>query len=362
MDLNNHFRVGVDRDTTWKALTDLERIAPLLPGAQLQEVEGDEYRGIVKVKVGPIQAQYKGTATLLETDESAGKMVMKASGRDTRGQGNASAVITVTMTADGTGTKVTTSTALTISGKVAQFGRGVLADVSGKLIGQFVANLEKDLSDGDKPAAAPEEINDGTGQSAQATMGDMADMADMGEMDRADTNGSTTPSSPAPSSGARRIDSPEPEPVDLFDAAGHTMIRRAAPVVGVVAIVVAIVLLRRRRRTSRSARAAAKVTSTLRDVRSHVPSVSLPDHAAVVKAGRRAGKRAARQGRQAAGAGRQAAAAGRQAAEAGRQAAAEASRHAAEQVSQGARGASRRGRKAAIKAAARIQKQAVTVF
>lgn len=357
MDLNNDFRVGVDRDTAWKALTDLERIAPLLPGAQLQEVEGDEYRGVVKVKVGPIQAQYKGTATLLETDESAGKMVMKASGRDTRGQGNASAVITVTMTADGTGTKVTTSTALTISGKVAQFGRGVLADVSGKLIGQFVANLEKDLSDGDKPAAAPEEINDGTGQSAQTTMGDMADMADMGEMDKmdkADTNGSTTPSTAAPS-GTRRIDSPEPEPVDLFDAAGHTVIRRAAPVVGVAVIVVAIVLLRRRRRTTRSARAAAKVTSTLRDVRSHVPSVSLPDHTAVVKAGRRAGKKAARQGRQAAGAGRQAAVAGRQAA-------AEASRHAAEQVSQGARGASRRGRKAAVKAAARVQKQAVTVF
>ena len=157
MELNNDFRVGVDRDTTWQVLTDLERIAPLLPGAQLQEVEGDEYRGIVKVKVGPIQAQYKGTATLVETDQSAGKMVMKASGRDTRGQGNASATITLTMTADGSGTKVTANTDLTISGKVAQFGRGVLADVSSKLIGQFVDNLEADLNAGDqgsKPSKA----------------------------------------------------------------------------------------------------------------------------------------------------------------------------------------------------------------
>src|SRR5271156_3848091 len=105
MELTNDFEVDVPVPEAWKVLTDLERIAPLLPGAQLQEVEGDEYRGVVKVKVGPITAQYKGTATFVEQDESAGHMVLKATGRDTRGQGNASATITVTMVPDGGGTQ-----------------------------------------------------------------------------------------------------------------------------------------------------------------------------------------------------------------------------------------------------------------
>ena len=146
MELTNDFRVGVSVPEAWKVLTDVERIAPLLPGAQLQEVDGDEYRGIVKVKVGPITAQYKGQATFVERDEAAGRVALKASGRETRGQGNASAIITATMTPDGDGTKVSVITDLTITGKVAQFGRGVLADVSAKLIGQFVDALEADLA------------------------------------------------------------------------------------------------------------------------------------------------------------------------------------------------------------------------
>src|ERR1700756_2965050 len=113
MELTHEFRVGVSVPETWKVLTDVERIAPMLPGAQLQEVEGDEYRGVVKVKVGPITAQYKGMATFMEREESAGRVVLKASGRDTRGQGNASATITVNMSPEGEGTKVTVVTDLT---------------------------------------------------------------------------------------------------------------------------------------------------------------------------------------------------------------------------------------------------------
>src|SRR5579871_5299375 len=98
MELNNEFRVGVSVPDAWKVLTDVERIAPMLPGAQLQEVEGDEYRGIVKVKVGPITAQYKGKAHFVEQDQAAGRAVLRAEGRDTRGQGNANATITATLT------------------------------------------------------------------------------------------------------------------------------------------------------------------------------------------------------------------------------------------------------------------------
>src|SRR3954468_7063547 len=138
MEINDSFRVDLPVEETWRVLMDIERIAPCMPGAQLQEVAGDEYRGVVKVKVGPITAQYKGAASFTELDEANHKAVLKAEGRETRGQGNASATITATLVPDGDGTKVSVVTDLTITGKVAQFGRGVMADVSAKLLNQFV--------------------------------------------------------------------------------------------------------------------------------------------------------------------------------------------------------------------------------
>src|SRR6266516_5342108 len=152
MKLENEFRVDVPVEEAWRVLLDVERIAPCMPGAQLQEVEGDEYRGNVKVKVGPITAQYKGAARIIEADESARRVVIKAEGRDTRGQGNASATVTATLVADGGGTDVSIDTDLNVTGKVAQFGRGVMADVSSKLLGQFAENLQRDVLTGG-PAA-----------------------------------------------------------------------------------------------------------------------------------------------------------------------------------------------------------------
>lgn len=228
MELTNEFQVGVPVSEAWKVLTDVERIAPLLPGAQLQEVEGDEHRGVVKVKVGPITAQYKGSATFVERDEAAGRVVLRASGRDTRGQGNASATISVTMTPEGDGTRVKVVTDLTVTGKVAQFGRGVMADVSSKLIGQFVQALEADLAkgsgEGATGGAAPEE----TTATAQAA----------GE-----------PGTSAPQAGPRRVDSPEPAPVDLIEAAGGSVLRRAAPALAGAAAVSALLWLLLRRRS-----------------------------------------------------------------------------------------------------------------
>jgi carbon monoxide dehydrogenase subunit G len=301
-------------------LSDVERIAPLLPGAQLQEVEGDDYRGIVKVKVGPITAQYKGTATFIELDETAGRMVLKATGRDTRGQGNASAMVTVTMSPDGDGTKVNVSTDLTITGKVAQFGRGVLADVSGKLIGQFVDALEADLEAGgtgtvataeaivDAAAgdvAAEETATDGavvSGDAAGATPGDeaAADEAAAPLIDAEDTPSVTpladTVTVSAPSAGPRKIHSPEPEPVDLLDAAGGTVAKRLLPLLGgAAAVVVLVVALRRRsRRTKLSSLRAALPdrgdVPSIDQLRRHLPD--LPDLPAAQELGRRAAKRA----------------------------------------------------------------------
>ncbi len=130
MKLENEFRVDVPVEEAWRVLLDVERIAPCMPGAQLQEVEGDEYRGIVKVKVGPITAQYKGVARITESDDANHRAVIRAEGRDTRGQGNASATATAVLQSDGDGTRVSIDSDVTITGKVAQFGRGVIADVS----------------------------------------------------------------------------------------------------------------------------------------------------------------------------------------------------------------------------------------
>jgi carbon monoxide dehydrogenase subunit G len=157
--IEDQFRVDVPIEEAWRVLLDVERIAPCMPGAQLQEIEGDEYRGIVKVKVGPISAQYKGAARIIEADEAARRIVLKGEGRDTRGQGNASATVTVLLAADGAGTQVSVDTDLNVTGKVAQFGRGVMADVSSKLLGQFVACLESNVLAGDGAgpgSAAPE--------------------------------------------------------------------------------------------------------------------------------------------------------------------------------------------------------------
>src|SRR5439155_1686206 len=129
-------------DAVVVGLGDQPRIPPCMPGAELQEVEGEEYRGAVRVKVGPITAQYKGKATFQERDDAGHKAVLRAEGRETRGQGNASATITATLASDGDGTRVSVVTDLTVTGRVAQFGRGVLADVSAKLLDQFVDCLE----------------------------------------------------------------------------------------------------------------------------------------------------------------------------------------------------------------------------
>ena len=200
MDLNHQFTVAVPVEDAWRILTDVERIAPCLPGAQLQEIEGDTYRGIVKVKVGPIQAQFKGQANFIERDDVAHKVVLKGEGRDTTGKGNASAIITAEMTAvDASNTAVTVNTDLSVTGKVAQFGRGAMADISDKLLAQFVVNLNALIAE--QPATAAPAV------------------------------------APEPTEGVRTIESAEVAPLNLLSAAGSPILKRAIPIVVVVVAV-----------------------------------------------------------------------------------------------------------------------------
>jgi carbon monoxide dehydrogenase subunit G len=247
MELTNDFRVALPVERAWAVLTDVERIAPCLPGAQLQEVEGDEYRGVVKVKVGPITAQYKGKATFVSQDAETHVAVLRAEGRETRGQGNANATITATLTPDDGGTAVSVVTDLTVTGRVAQFGRGVLADVSARLLDQFVDNLEKTVLVDEPVEAVAVELEDpidavspDPGDPALPVEPELADDAPSAPTPAPDapivTPVPAAATSPKPG-GVRRIDSPEPEPVDLLGAAGSPVARRVGPVLGVIAIV-----------------------------------------------------------------------------------------------------------------------------
>lgn len=213
MELNHHFTVNVPVDEAWKILTNVELIAPCLPGAQLQEVEGDTYRGVVKVKVGPIQAQFKGQASFLERNDVDHKAVLKGEGRDTGGKGNASALITAQLTSiTATSTKVEVNTDLAVTGKVAQFGRGAMADISDKLLAQFSQNLNTLISEIPSDTAA---------ESAAVEVVEP-----------------TTSAEPV----VRKIDSPEAVPLNLLDAAGSTMLKRALPVVAGIAVLIIVLI------------------------------------------------------------------------------------------------------------------------
>ena len=223
MDLNHEFTVAVPVEDAWRILTDVERIAPCLPGAQLQEIEGDTYRGIVKVKVGPIQAQFKGQANFIERDDVAYRVVLKGEGRDTTGKGNASAIITAELTsldANSTGVKVLTD--LSVTGKVAQFGRGAMADISDKLLAQFVVNLNTLIATDDAPASTSVDTSQST----------------------ATDESPTETTAVATDSGVRKIDAPEAEALDLLSVSGGILIKRALPVVAVIAAVVIWLLVK----------------------------------------------------------------------------------------------------------------------
>jgi len=207
MDLNHSITVNQSIAETWKILTDLERIAPCLPGAQLQEVEGDVYKGVVKIKVGPIVAQFKGEAQFAERDDANYTATLKASGRDTGGKGNASATITATLTSvTESSTVCNVVTDLAITGKVAQFGRGAMADISEKLIAQFAENLNT-LIDTEGATAASTNVATEAPKASESTSDASGDLPKV-----------------------RKIEGPAAEPLNLQDVAGGAMMKRILPV------------------------------------------------------------------------------------------------------------------------------------
>jgi uncharacterized protein len=219
--LDNSFILNLPPEEAWTLLNDVERIAPCVPGARLTEVAGDDYTGTVKVKLGPITAEYKGTATITARDAANKRLTLTGKGRDVRGQGTAGADLVMTVAGEGAGSRVNISTELQVSGKIAQLGKGVMQDVSARLVDQFVENLQ-----GLTPEAVVAPV---TAVAAAAPAAAIA----------------AVEPAPAPVSNApRQISSPEAAPVDLVQLGGGALFSRDRLVgVWMVAVLVLLVVL-----------------------------------------------------------------------------------------------------------------------
>jgi carbon monoxide dehydrogenase subunit G len=205
MKIANQFTVSAPIEQAWDVLCDLEQVIPLMPGAQLTGHEGDDYLGKVKVKVGPVTSEFSGKVRFVELDRDQHRAVIDGKGKESRGTGNAAATVTAQLQEDGNRTTVTVDTDLKVVGKLAQFGSGMLQQVSEKLLGQFVESLEAELAAKNAPASA------------------------------------ATPSPTEPVPGPRHAaPGAEPEPIDLLDLAGGDQLKKYAPVV--LAVLAALVL------------------------------------------------------------------------------------------------------------------------
>ena len=213
MDLQNSFVVPADIDTAWRTLLDVEAIAPCMPGATLESVDGNALTGSVKVKLGPVNMTYGGKARFVEKDEAQHRAVIEGTGKETRGSGTASALVTCQLVAETSDrTRVEVTTDLTVTGKPAQFGRGVMQDVAGRIIDQFSANLESVI-------------------------------AARGARAEAEATGAPQPP-PAATPLPQAADS-----IDLLGTAGAPVLKRAIPVIiGVITVIGIIWLIARRKK------------------------------------------------------------------------------------------------------------------
>ena len=264
MQLENKFTIEASLDKAWEALNTPEMIAPCLPGATLTEYEGDSFTGTVKVKLGPISLTYKGKGTYVERDDAAHRVVIEAAGRDSRGNGTANATVTGSLVADGPDkTAVTMVTDMTITGRPAQFGRGVISDVADKIIGQFAGCVAQKLAPPAEvtpaPAAAPTASVEATGNSSNGNSSNgssgTTSTATATEADPALATTQVAEAPPAPAVAAvstpARATGPvrsEIDAIDLLDTAGSPVLKRLAPVAGAGLLLVLLILLIRRLR------------------------------------------------------------------------------------------------------------------
>lgn len=224
MEFSHEFRVPADIETTFTTLSDLERVAPCMPGAQLDKVEGGSYHGRMKVKVGPVSIGYSGTADLVEVDEAEKRISIHAAGKEMKSSGKAEADVTAQLTADGDETVVSVVTNIDVTGNAATVGRSALPEVTGRIIQQFAKRLEGVLAADDAPGGDVE-----ASSPVSPTSG-----AVVGSSGSAVTNGSSAP-----------LD--DDNSLDLWSVVGPTVMKRLVPIVGALGVAVIIWVCSRRR-------------------------------------------------------------------------------------------------------------------
>lgn len=235
MKLEHSFTVPADIDTVWQAVLDPERVAPCMPGATLTEVNGDAFKGSVKVKLGPISLLYKGSGEFLSKDADARTVVIKASGKDARGNGTAAATVTVTLRAEGDSTVGSVDTDLSITGKPAQFGRGLIAEVGGKILDQFATCLAAKLAPAEPEAEPVDPPKLSVVEQAVSTGKEAGEEA---------AEHAPPPQKPKLAAAP----APENEPIDLLAYAGPSVLKRAVPLMVALAALIAFLAVRRRHR------------------------------------------------------------------------------------------------------------------
>ncbi|HEX5618530.1 MAG TPA: SRPBCC family protein [Solirubrobacteraceae bacterium] len=255
MKLSNDFTVPAPVERAWEVLLDVERVAPCLPGASLEGEQDGEYAGTMKIKIGPITTSYKGTVKIEEADEAGRRAVMRAQARDSRGQGTAAATITSTMEEVEGGTRVHVETDMRVTGPAAQFGRGVMQDVSAKLMGRFADCLAAEMAGAGATAAPP--AAEEAGGAATATS-PAAETPSAPAPDGARVVGPLNPAADPPpgpagesaeaaASGAAARPRPSEEVLDLGEASREAVLKRVAPVAAVLLGLIVILGIRRRR-------------------------------------------------------------------------------------------------------------------
>ncbi|MFC7403747.1 SRPBCC family protein [Georgenia alba] len=265
MELTHSFTVPAPPEQTWELLTDLNRVGSCFPGATVKEATDTEFSGTVKVKLGPIAMLYSGSGTFVERDDAAHRAKIEAKGKDRRGNGTASATVTMSLTAEGDGTRADVTTDLQVTGKPAQFGRGVMQDVSDKLLGQFIDCIEQQLS-GDEPsdseaeaggAAAAGAVSDAPSSEAKPAAAGAAQPAADNQKPAADTQQPSPPAEPPkpppapprPPSSPSRAHPPAPrdEAIDLGNVVGPVLLQRygGLAAVGLLGLLIGWLLGRR---------------------------------------------------------------------------------------------------------------------
>lgn len=266
MKLEHKFTVPAPIDTVWRALLDPERVAPCFPGASITSASGDEFAGIVKVRLGPISLQYRGSGRFTDTDEAAHRTVIQATGTASGGQGTVTATVAASLVENGQGTAVTVATDMIVTGRPAQFGRGLIEDVGNKIISQFADCLSRSLGHQDAPAPVAESVM--PAPSPQAS-------PQPGLPQPAVAQPAVAPPAVAPPDRAqaarvlpppvRPVPAPMAEEIDLLEAAGGAVAKRAIPAVTALVLLALLIrwLHRRRQRAGRVVNSTGRTSAPL---------------------------------------------------------------------------------------------------